>query len=573
MFMPPRTRRPICRCSILPTARHWFNANIASAAAGVIATNTTSANTVSGTYIQLANGWNNQVTVDLSGLSGVDNDPSFAIRMVNASTGTDCVDTTGAIYNNTSGSWTLDNVVLQGQTIDVVADWDFDLIGVKRAPYNTSGAHHRFGHGGFFGHGQRLYLSAMVQSGAANWCDILAQGGSSTGTEFALAGGFAAGSRAPAPPTAAGTRQLPSAPKEPSLMSARRAIPILFVVSIFISPPRPRIKLCVLYTTDGWVTTNVANSLFYGANPAYILNNASDPNLVIGNYFYQTFGQGWYNNIMVDLTGVPAAANNPLFGFSIVNAATGPQCQNFLGQPYNNLSGNWRFDNVTVGGTAGTPPPAVAFDPNATVDNPFTNTYTDNPAWRTNITAIYVNGLVLTNTAYNTNYCGRNHLQSCEIRPPPDQRSAKHLHHFARVWLGQGVPTACRWGGHETGHHHAGCRPLGQQRHLDRQPRFSRFRPIRQWHHESLRQCHDHCRRRRRRRLDFGWRCPTGVSQRPDRLHQPHSHRERLLPRFRCLHHVHSGWLRCDLQHQFSHFHHWSAAGSVHAGQSGRLSG
>ena len=105
----------------------------------------------------------------------------------------------------------------------------------------------------------------------------------------------------------------------------------------------------------------------------------------IGIYFYETFGQGWYNNVVVDLSGVPAAANNPLFGFRVVNAATGPECQNFLGGAYNNLSGNWRFDNVTVGGTSGTPAPAIAFDPNATVDHPFTNTYTDNPAWRARI--------------------------------------------------------------------------------------------------------------------------------------------------------------------------------------------
>src|SRR5215467_10248585 len=116
---------------------NWFNANIASATAGVIATNTSSANTVNGTYIKLVSGWNNQVTVDLSGLSGADNNASFAIRMVNASTGQDCVDTTGAIYNNTSGSWTLDNVVIQGQTIDVIADWSFDVIGTRAAPYNN----------------------------------------------------------------------------------------------------------------------------------------------------------------------------------------------------------------------------------------------------------------------------------------------------------------------------------------------------------------------------------------------------------------------------------------------------
>ena len=60
---------------------HWFNANIASAASGVIANNSSSANTVNGAYLQLVSGWNNQVTVDLSGISGVDNDASFAIRI------------------------------------------------------------------------------------------------------------------------------------------------------------------------------------------------------------------------------------------------------------------------------------------------------------------------------------------------------------------------------------------------------------------------------------------------------------------------------------------------------------
>ena len=40
------------------------------------------------------------------------------------------------------------------------------------------------------------------------------------------------------------------------------------------------------------------------------------------------------------------------------------------------------------------------------MDNPFTNTYTDNPAWRANISAIYVNGVILTNSAYTTTTAG-----------------------------------------------------------------------------------------------------------------------------------------------------------------------
>ena len=56
----------------------------------------------------------------------MDNNANFAIRLVNASTGTNCVDTTGAVYNNTSGSWTFDNVVIQGATIDTIVDWTFE---------------------------------------------------------------------------------------------------------------------------------------------------------------------------------------------------------------------------------------------------------------------------------------------------------------------------------------------------------------------------------------------------------------------------------------------------------------
>ena len=61
---------------------------------------------------------------------------------------------------------------------------------------------------------------------------------------------------------------------------------------------------------------------------------------------------------------------------------------------------------MAIGGTAGNLPPAIAYDPTATVDGPFTNTFVDNPAWRTNIVSVYVNGFVLTNSAYTTNIAG-----------------------------------------------------------------------------------------------------------------------------------------------------------------------
>src|SRR5882757_1018329 len=93
---------------------YWQNASITSAGtAGILATNSNPTNgIVTGvSYLILTNstaaGWNNGVTVDLTGVPGVANDPNFAIRVVNAATGTNCLDTTGAIYKS-AGDWTLD---------------------------------------------------------------------------------------------------------------------------------------------------------------------------------------------------------------------------------------------------------------------------------------------------------------------------------------------------------------------------------------------------------------------------------------------------------------------------------
>ena len=127
-------RKPTLQVQYTTEGSIWHNANITSAGtAGVLATNTITTNSlVVGTYIILTNNgtaaWDNQVTVNLTGISGVDNNPNFALRIVNASTGTNCIDTTGAPYINNTGTWTLDNVVIQGVSYDTVADWTFDNI-------------------------------------------------------------------------------------------------------------------------------------------------------------------------------------------------------------------------------------------------------------------------------------------------------------------------------------------------------------------------------------------------------------------------------------------------------------
>ena len=306
---------------------HWFNANISSSVSGVIATNTTSANTENGVYIQLTNGWNNPVTVSLRGLAGANNNANFALRLVNASTGPDCVDTTGAVYNNTSGSWSVDNVVIAGASIDTIADWDFDLIGIQAAPYNTPAPTIGFGTANSMGMVNHYVFSDSEQRTtiAATGADIRDSGRRVPSGPNSFGWRVRGGATGAGAPNSGWNSAAPLLTQGAEYdVSTAGYTNIICHFDIYFTTQAPD-KFCVLYTTDGWVTTNIANSLFYGANPAYIFTNSTDPNLVTGPYFYENFGQNWYNNVSVDISGDPATANNPLFGFRVVNAGTGPE--------------------------------------------------------------------------------------------------------------------------------------------------------------------------------------------------------------------------------------------------------
>jgi hypothetical protein len=374
---------------------NWINAVISSGgSSGTVANNTADPNTVTGSYVALASGWNNQITADLTGISSVDNDTKFAVRLVNASTGASCVDTTGAIYNNTSGSWSFDNMVIQGTAIDNIADWAFDSLGPIPPPYNNPPA--TIGYGSASMLGMNNTYNGTFSTNAA---DVIAQGGASTGSGslcWRIRGAPGNGWSTQAPIGTQGTEYDASTAGYSN---------IVVTFDIYFTT-QAEAKMCVLYTTNAWASTNVAQTLACAAYPQYIFSNSTSPNTVMGTYFYETYGQNWFNNMVVDLTGIPGVDNNPQFGIRIVNAATGNDCLNPFGALYNNTSGNCRFDNVAIGGTAGNQAPAINLDPTATVDGPFTNTFVDNPAWRTNIAKVFVNGFVLTNTAYTTNLAG-----------------------------------------------------------------------------------------------------------------------------------------------------------------------
>ena len=387
----------------------WNNATITSAGTlGVIATNSSTTNDiVVGSYVILkqneATGWNNQITADLTGVSGADNNPSFAVRIVNAATGTNCLTTTGAPFNGTSGSWKFDNVVVQGVSIDTIADWTFESYGTTGYVPNPIPELY-YGATNFataLGFNNNYTYAGSSTPGSTNAPDTLVQAGSSTPTGTICWRVRGAG------PNNGWNSAAPLGTQGAEFdVSTLNYSNVLLNFDLYFTT-QGEAKMCVLYTTDGWTTTNVASTIAYPANPTFIVTNDPadlanySPNTVSGPYFYQTTGQNFYNNIVVDFTSVPGVNNNPNFGVRIVNAATGADCVAFNGGSYNNSSGNCRYDNVTVGGTfAGSFPPTVNYQPNATVDGPFTNTFTDDPIWRANISSVYVNGSLLAGTAY-----------------------------------------------------------------------------------------------------------------------------------------------------------------------------
>jgi Heme-binding protein Shr-like, Hb-interacting domain len=398
---------------------YWQNANITSAGtSGVLATNTITTNSlVVGSYIILTNNgtatWDNQVTVNLTGISGVDNDPNFEVRIVNASMGTNCLDTTGAIYNNASGGdWTFDNFVISGVSFDTVASWPFDNITAAKhinnpipAIFNNTATAACIGFGT---PANPLISSTFTPNNSTNDADVTANGApySSTG----LAGQNVWRLRGQPGNGWLSTQPIGSQGAEFDVSTVNYTN-ILVTFDLYFTS-QGEAKMCVLYTTDNWATTNVANNFACSTFPTLIVTNtpsftssalggAYSANTVNGTLFFNSVGSQFYNYMSIDFSGIPGVANNPQFGFRIVNAAKNGDCVNALNQAYNNNSGNCRLDNVAVNGHfSGTIAPTFTSDPSATVDHPFTNTFSDSTGWYTNISSIYVNGVKLTNSAY-----------------------------------------------------------------------------------------------------------------------------------------------------------------------------
>ena len=111
-------------------------------------------------------------------------------------------------------------------------------------------------------------------------------------------------------------------------------------------------KLQLEYTDNGTTWINTPINIGSNADLA-VLTNSTSVNTVNGSYIAATggLGQDWFTGLTATIND-PLAANNPNFAIALVNAATGADDTSMKGAALNNSSGNWRFDNVVISGTA-----------------------------------------------------------------------------------------------------------------------------------------------------------------------------------------------------------------------------
>ena len=173
-------------------------------------------------------------------------------------------------------------------------------------------------------------------------------------------------------------------------------------------------RLQLQYTTDNWLTTtNNVQITIPTAELATLQSSnnspSTDPNTVTGYYVSDNAlysgaaaGQDWFTNMTASITD-PAATNNANFGIRIVNASMLGSCLAAAGTLLNNNSGNLRFDNIAVSGTAPTGR-TLTNAMNITADsNSFVITFAATPAWSGKITGITVGSYSLPLNSSTTN--------------------------------------------------------------------------------------------------------------------------------------------------------------------------
>jgi hypothetical protein len=331
------------------------------------------------------------------------NNPNFAIRMVNASTGASCFAAAGTPLNNSSGNWRFDNISINGSRLpSAIVEWTFEglpqVINTNPAPILNNCA----------GKVSANCIGMQLFGGGTTNAPDVTQGVSGdTGSNGIT--NFTQIWRIRGVPGNGWTSTAGIGAQGAQFSVDTTGFTNVQVTFDWYLTKQGEANLQLEYTTDGATWSNLPITIpaaQSGSSLQFVDNTAdADPNSVQGYYVNSigySGGQQWFTNLTATITN-PAAANNPNFAVRMVNASTGISCVSGVGTALNNTSGNWRFDNIIISGVASgsvLTAPIVTPSPIATVDGPFTNTFTDNNNWRNAISGISVNGATLTNAAY-----------------------------------------------------------------------------------------------------------------------------------------------------------------------------
>jgi hypothetical protein len=276
----------------------------------------------------------------------------------------------------------------QAQVSPITA-WSFEAGGTKAAPYNSPPPSTGSGTATVLG----MNNTYNGTTAAAN-ADVLATAGASTGS-----GSY--GWRIRGTPGNGWSTQAPIGTQGAEFAASTVGFNNITVAFDINTTAQAEGNLAVFYTLDGSTWQNATLTSPGSGAGAALQNNTTSSSTVTGSYVKLSATAGWNNQITAS---IPGAGNNPNFAITIVNASTAGDCVNISGAALNNSSGNWRYDNVIISGTVGggtaNTPPVLTADATATVDGPFTDTFTDDLAWRAAITGIKVNNTTLSPSAY-----------------------------------------------------------------------------------------------------------------------------------------------------------------------------
>lgn len=229
-----------------------------------------------------------------------------------------------------------------------ITAWNFDGLGTQAAPYNSPAPSTGSGTATVLGMNNNYNDGT---SASLPFADIVATAGASTGSgsyAWRIRGGN----------TVAGTpngwsTNAPIATQGAEFAASTAGYSGIKVSFDLFTTGAAEANVALLYTLDGGSTWTDVALAYSGALSTASQDNTTSANTITGPYLQlKASAGGWYNDITADLSGVAGADNNANFGIEIVNASTSTDDINQSGTVYNNSSGNWRFDNVDITGTA-----------------------------------------------------------------------------------------------------------------------------------------------------------------------------------------------------------------------------